>query len=91
MSMENQTSVEELSTETPVVETGEVEVVDNIGNFKEEVEPIKEEVEPVKEKPVKEKKVDRSAYNCPICAGEGLVKVNNIDDRCSNCGGTGKV
>ncbi len=33
--------------------------------------------------------VDRSAYNCPDCGGEGLV--NNNTERCPKCGGTGKI
>lgn len=30
---------------------------------------------------------DRSEYNCPTCSGEGLVN----EQRCTQCGGTGKV
>lgn len=33
-------------------------------------------------------KEDRSAFNCPICKGEGLVTQDKL---CPECGGTGKV
>lgn len=31
---------------------------------------------------------DRSAYNCPVCKGEGLLNENT---KCPTCFGTGKV
>lgn len=34
------------------------------------------------------KKEDRSAFNCPDCAGEGLKNETTL---CPTCGGTGKV
>jgi len=49
---------------------------------------------PVVEQPKVEEEVvnDRSAYNCPTCKGEGLVKDSrNVDVLCGNCAGTGKV
>lgn len=56
----------------------DVEVKDPSSEVKKE-----EEVAPV---------VDRSAYNCPDCGGEGLKKAEDgtlVD--CTNCGNTGKV
>lgn len=58
------------------------------------VEPETPEVAPIEE-PEEEKlevssdqpEVDRSAYNCEACGGEGLVG----EARCLNCHGTGKV
>ena len=70
--MENQDQT--FTTETPEVTTGEVEVVDRVADFKKE-----EEVAPT---------ADRSAYNCPDCAGEGLKDEHTL---CPTCKGTGKV
>lgn len=33
-------------------------------------------------------KVDRSAFNCPLCHGEGLQDQYTL---CPSCGGTGKA
>lgn len=52
-----------------------------------ESEPVEGATEVPEEKPA----VDRSAYNCTNCRGEGLVDSVDGQVRCSNCGGTGKV
>ena len=52
--------------------------------------PTIEPVEIPLEAPV-EPAEDRSAFNCPSCLGEGLVKQGTKDIVCSQCGGTGKI
>ena len=70
------------NTETPVTEAV-------IENEPEVTEPAVETTDPQE---VSVEGVDRSAYNCPDCGGEGLKKAEDgslVD--CANCGNTGRV
>jgi hypothetical protein len=83
---DEQAPVEEVNT--PVEETVAAPVEETTP------EAPQEPTEEKPEAPVETPSVDRSAFNCPVCKGEGLV-VDNFEEgnfvRCLNCQGTGKV
>lgn len=67
-------------------------LLDVLKNNVQEVNKVEETQSPVApEESAKETQVatlNRSAYNCPDCKGEGLLDSNT---RCVSCGGTGKL
>lgn len=64
-----------------------------LDTLKKDVQEIETNVEPTPQTPPvvettqEQLTVDRSAYNCPLCGGEGLDGAVI----CSRCAGTGKI
>lgn len=55
------------------------------------LEPVEEATQPETTEEDSTPAVDRAAFNCPPCKGDGLVGGVGEETRCPNCNGTGKV